>query len=73
MLLMPKHSFLPPLQVLVRFSLQKGYIPLPKSEKPERILENAQAFGFELTADEMKSLESLDQYMVLGWDPVKMP
>ena len=36
-------------QVHVRWSIQKGYVPLPKSVKAERIKTNADVFGFELT------------------------
>lgn len=59
--------------MLIRWSIQKGYIPLPKSEKPHRIHENAQVFDFEMSEEEVSSLDKLDRYMVLGWDPVKLP
>jgi diketogulonate reductase-like aldo/keto reductase len=49
-----------PAQVLIRYSLQKGWVPLPKSEKEARIKENADVFGFELSEDEMASLNALD-------------
>lgn len=47
-------------QVLVRWSLQKGFVPLPKSDKESRIVENANVFGFELDATDMKKLDDLD-------------
>ena len=37
-----------PGQLLVRWSLQHGYVPLPKSAKKERILENADIGGFSI-------------------------
>ena len=37
-----------PGQLLVRWSLQHGYVPLPKSVKKERILENADIGGFSI-------------------------
>src|SRR6186713_2108454 len=37
-----------PGQLLVRWSLQHGYVPLPKSAKKERIVENADIGGFSI-------------------------
>ncbi|KXJ90765.1 2,5-diketo-D-gluconic acid reductase A [Microdochium bolleyi] len=50
-----------PNQVLIRWSLQKGWIPLPKSDDPERIRVNADVFGFDLSQDDMSALDALDQ------------
>lgn len=48
-------------QVLVRWSLQKGWVTLPKSDNPERIKSNADVFDWELSAEDMKTLDNLDQ------------
>lgn len=48
-------------QVLVRYCLQKDWVPLPKSDTPSRIIENAAVYDFELSKDEMKTLDDLDQ------------
>ncbi|KAF2015876.1 Aldo/keto reductase [Aaosphaeria arxii CBS 175.79] len=48
-------------QVLIRWSLQKGFVPLPKSDTPSRIEENANLFGFELDEGDMGKLDDLDQ------------
>ncbi|RVX71492.1 hypothetical protein B0A52_05064 [Exophiala mesophila] len=48
-------------QILIRYSLQKGWVPLPKSDSPEYIKQNADVFDFELDADDMKTLDALDQ------------
>ncbi|KAF1845939.1 Aldo/keto reductase [Cucurbitaria berberidis CBS 394.84] len=50
-----------PNQVLVRWSLQKGYVPLPKSDTPSRIVSNADVYGFELDKEDMAKLDGLDQ------------
>lgn len=50
-----------PAQVLVRYALQKNWVPLPKSDHAERIKENADVFGFELTPEDMETLDALDQ------------
>ncbi|KAK0647047.1 aldo-keto reductase-like protein [Cercophora newfieldiana] len=59
-------------QVLVRWSLQKGYIPLPKSVTPERIRANAEVYDFELTPEEVDELET-DEYAPVCWDPNTSP
>lgn len=45
--------------VAIRWSLQRGFIPIPKSIKGDRILENA-ADGFELSDQDMKQIAKLD-------------
>jgi diketogulonate reductase-like aldo/keto reductase len=55
-------------QVLLRWSLQKGYVPLPKSVTPSRIKENAEIYDFELTKEELDQLET-DEYAPIAWDP----
>ncbi|KAI1410640.1 aldo-keto reductase [Hypoxylon sp. FL1857] len=59
-------------QILIRWSLQKGYIPLPKSVTPSRIKENAEIYDFELSKEDMDSLE-LNEYAPVCWDPVISP
>jgi len=46
-------------QVAIRWSLQKGYNPLPKSVTTSRIIENIDVFDFELTEEEIKTIEGL--------------
>ena len=48
-------------QTLIRYSLQKGWVSLPKSDTPSRIEANADVYGFELSDEDMKTLDSLDQ------------
>jgi diketogulonate reductase-like aldo/keto reductase len=47
--------------VLIRYCLQKGWVPLPKSDNPERIVENANVYDFDLTEEDMERLDGLDQ------------
>ncbi|MCJ1309364.1 hypothetical protein MMC25_003023 [Agyrium rufum] len=61
-----------PAQILLRWSLQKGYVPLPKSVTPSRIEENTKLYDFNLDASEMKSLDT-GVYAPVCWDPVKSP
>lgn len=49
-------------QVLIRWSLQRGFIVIPKSARKERIESNAEVFDFVLTDAEMGQLDSVVQY-----------
>ena len=53
-------------QLMVRWSLQHGYVPLPKSTKKERIQENANIGGFSIESSDMKAMDALDEYLVTG-------
>jgi 2,5-diketo-D-gluconate reductase A len=48
-------------QVVLRWHVQHGHIVIPKSARPERIEENIDVFDFELTAEEMASIDALDR------------
>lgn len=48
-----------PAQAILRWHLQLGSVPLPKSENPERQRENRDLAGFELSADEVAAITSL--------------
>ncbi len=56
-------------QVLLRWSLQKGHVPLPKSVTPKRIEQNADIYDFELDDEDIKALHFPDSYAPCAWDP----
>ncbi|KAG1745434.1 NADP-dependent oxidoreductase domain-containing protein [Suillus paluster] len=62
-------------QNLLRWSLQKGFVPLPKSATPERIRSNTQLYDFELEPEEMVQLDGLDRGKEgsISWNPVDAP
>jgi diketogulonate reductase-like aldo/keto reductase len=57
-----------PAQVLIRWSLQKGFVPLPKSNKKLRITANAEVFDFEIGEEDMRRLET-KEFKTTYWDP----
>lgn len=59
-------------QILVRWSLQKGFIPLPKSSQAHRVKHNADVFNFNISEEDMAALDALDQGdagAIAGWNP----
>ncbi|KUI40014.1 2,5-diketo-D-gluconic acid reductase [Mycobacterium sp. GA-1199] len=56
-------------QVLIRWSVQLGNAVIARSSKPERIAANLEVFDFELTDDEMASLNGLDEGTRFRPDP----
>ena len=49
-----------PAQVVLRWHVQKGHVVIPKSTHAERMRQNLDVYGFELTQEEMDALSALD-------------
>ncbi len=62
-----------PAQVLIRWALDKGFVVIPKSSRPARILENLAALDFSLSAGQIERLDGLNEDLVTGWDPTHAP
>ncbi len=59
-------------QILIRWSLQKGLVVIPKSVKSERIRENADVFDFQISDEDMKSMETWNEDFRTCWDPTSV-
>ncbi|MBR3304352.1 MAG: aldo/keto reductase [Christensenellaceae bacterium] len=51
-------------QICIRWELQKGLLPLPKSKTPERIIENTKVFDFEISEEDMALIDKVEG---CGW------
>jgi diketogulonate reductase-like aldo/keto reductase len=58
-----------PVQIVLRWDLQKGVVTIPKSSRPERIESNAKIFDFVLSEEDMRRIDLLDKHYRLGPDP----
>ncbi|HET8562148.1 MAG TPA: aldo/keto reductase [Marmoricola sp.] len=60
-----------PAQVILRWQVQLGAVPVPKSKTPERQRANLDVFGFELTDDEVAAITALGRPdgRLFGGDP----
>ena len=56
-------------QILIRWSIQRGCIPIPKSVHENRIQENADVFDFEISEEDMSILDSLNENVHQAWNP----
>ena len=56
-------------QICVRWSLQRGYLPLPKSVTPDRIRENLRVFDFTLSEEDVRLIADLKGCVGYHSDP----
>ncbi|MGG1572785.1 aldo/keto reductase [Fictibacillus sp. NRS-1165] len=56
-------------QVILRWDLQNGVVTIPKSVKDHRIKENSEVFDFELSAEDMEKINTLNEDQRIGPDP----
>jgi 2,5-diketo-D-gluconate reductase A len=57
-----------PGQIVLRWHVQNGLVAIPKSRNPERMAENLAVFDFELDADDISALDTLDEGPDAGVD-----
>jgi methylglyoxal/glyoxal reductase len=61
-----------PAQVILRWAVQQGFSTIPKSENPERIKENFGIFNFEISDQDILTLNNLNENFRIVDDPIAM-
>ena len=56
-------------QICLRFAVQNGIVPLPKSVTPERIASNLDIYDFEISEEDMKAIAAMPETGFSGWNP----
>lgn len=59
-------------QLCIRWCLQNGTLPLPKSQTASRIKENTDVFDFEISAEDMALINNMEYFDGSGYDPDKI-
>ena len=60
-------------QLCIRFALQNGFIPLPKSLNTERIAANMDVFDFVISDEDMAAIAAMEQTGYSGFYPEEAP
>jgi len=60
-------------QILIRWAIQHDLVVIPKSANPSRIRENAEVFDFEITDEDMRTLDRFNENLRTSWDPTNAP
>jgi len=56
-------------QIILRWHVQSGLLPIPKSKDPQRIVDNSKIFDFELETRDKATIDALNHDRRLGPDP----
>ena len=66
----PHHPALPTLQVLLRWSIDSGFVPIFGTTHPAHLRSNYDALAWRLDPDELASLNALEAGEHVYWDPI---
>ena len=58
-----------PAQVIIAWHLHRGFVTIPKSKTPERIVSNFAAVDLKLTSEHLEAIDGLDTGVRIGGDP----
>jgi len=59
-------------QIMIRWCLDIGAVPLPKTTQAKRLKQNIDVFDFELDAKDMEKIKGLDKNLRTCWDPTNV-
>ena len=57
-------------QLLLRWNIQQGIIPIPKSKNEQRLQQNIDVFDFEITKEDMEELNHMNENHRTSFDPL---
>lgn len=60
-------------QILLRWSIQHGFLPLPKASSKDRMIENANIFDFKLSEEDIEAMTVLEALGKTGAHPDTAP
>jgi diketogulonate reductase-like aldo/keto reductase len=60
-------------QILIRWAIQHQLVVIPKSANASRIRENTDVFDFEITDEDMRTLDGFNENLRTCWDPSNAP
>ncbi len=60
-------------KICIRYALQHGIVPLPKSTNKDRIADNMNVFDFEISPEDMAFIDALPEMGATGWHPEDGP
>lgn len=56
-------------QLCIRFCMQNGIVPLPKSATPSRIVSNLDVYDFSISDEDMAAIKAMPEFGFSGWNP----
>ena len=59
-------------QILIRWSLQKDFIVIPKSANIDRVKENSDVFDFSMDSADVEEIDSYNEDLIVCWDPAEV-
>lgn len=60
-------------QILINWSLAKGFITLPKTETISRLLPNLESGDFTISEEDISALDAKNENLSIAWDPTTYP
>ena len=58
-----------PLQIIIRWHIENGIVPIPRSTNKHRLQQNIDVFDFTLTKEEVESIDRININSRLRYDP----
>ena len=60
-----------PAQLLLRWNIQQGIIPIPKTKNSSRLIENISVFDFQIEPEDMAKLNAMNENIRTSYNPLE--